>query len=131
MLMATSKTSGGGEGGIETTLQFPLYIYFDYCEEEFGSTYCYVEGDFSELKRYITECCKAYGEYYEDSTMFDYYSYIIYEENISMVGKIYVEDGPVKMCAFLNIDDDTYVTIDTSNYSCEFYENGITAYVLN
>ena len=80
--MAASKPSGG----IETTLQFPLYLYFDYCGEMWGYETCDAWGDFTELHRYLTECITAYG------VVDDYGNIEIFKDSISQVGEIYIED---------------------------------------
>ena len=51
------------KGEIETTLKFPLYLNFDYCEESFlGGMYCYGSGDYAELNRVIKFVVETYGK---------------------------------------------------------------------
>lgn len=60
-LLAASQTGGGG---IETTLQFPLYFDFDRCEIGF-STYCTRAADDTsiELENYLNLLAEEYGKY--------------------------------------------------------------------
>ena len=91
-------------GGIQTTLQFPLYIYFDECEELWVNTTCYAEGDFSELKRYLIECAERYGTTDGDYRIMD-------EEAISRIGEIYIEDErPVELTYNYETGDVSYKT---------------------
>ena len=57
----TVKFDGEEDDGIETTLQFPLYLNFDYCEENVLSVYCYGNGDYAELNRVIKFVVDTYG----------------------------------------------------------------------
>ena len=85
--MAASMPSGGG---IETTLQFPLYLYFDYCEETFFGVYCYGSGDYAELNRLIKFAVETFGDY-------SGFNIFLYEEKIDELGlEIYVDGGKVR-----------------------------------
>ena len=114
-LLAASQPSGG----IETTLQFPLYIYFDYCEDiGWAGTFCKVNGDFSELTRYLIECCKVYGE--ESAN-----AYVISIDNISKVGEIYIEGEPIEFLSWYSLE--TSVSFTTSTYCGVIYDREINA----
>lgn len=87
--MAASQPSGGG---IETTLQFPLYIYFDYCEEFWGMVSCYANGDFAELVRYLKQSLIAFGE---QTILPGGVVYSLEGDDIKKIGAIYIEDSPL------------------------------------
>ena len=99
-LLAASQPSGG----IETTLQFPLYIYFDYCEESFWGGYCYGEGDYAELNRLIKFVVETFG--YDSG-----FNIVLYEEKLDELGlEIYVDGGKVRE---LSIEyDSSYMRTD-------------------
>ena len=117
-LMAASQTGGGG---IETTLQFPLYIYFDYCEEFLGLTHCYGSGDYAELKRLIKFVVETYGK---DSGQ--YYRYVD-EATLDELGlEIYVEGEKVRSFSIeystSSLKTDTYfaIVVRDSEIECDF-----------
>lgn len=110
------------EGGIETTLQFPLYIYFDYCEEIWNLKNCSVYADFSELARYLTECTLAYGEKI-GSEMGG--TYCLKGENLSKIGEIYIEDKPIEE-VYIYLDYDSYVECSTEDYRCSIEKHYVT-----
>lgn len=96
-------------GGIETTLQFPLYIYFDECDETWFIKTCYAEGDFSELASYLKDCAFAYGEKSD-------YAYILSGERLSKIGEIYIEDEPLTS-VYCYENYEFYAEYTTENYS--------------
>lgn len=109
-----AASAAGGGGGIETTLQFPLYIYFDYCESPFwGGVECYTDGDFSELVRYLIECVKTFGEQQIAS---DKIIYKLNQETISKIGEIYIEDYPLS--SLYHTEGAKYIDANTDLYAC-------------
>lgn len=105
--MAAANAAGGGSGGgIDTTLQFPLYLDFDYCEyyPDWYSTECVKEGDFTELKRVITLVIEDYGN-----------GGYAGEDVLDDLGiEIYLEGEKVK--EFVEEYDSVYISTDTYFY---------------
>ena len=113
----TVKFDGEEDDSIETTLQFPLYIYFDECESLWVNTTCYADGDFSELKRYLIECAERYGTKVDDYRYMD-------EEAISQIGEIYIEDERLNTLVY-------YYGMDEINYSTATYIGFISATLID
>ena len=117
-LLAASQTGGGG---IETTLQFPLYIYFDYCEESPLGGHCYGSGDYAELNRVIQLVVETYGE------KLGYYHQGVYESKLNELGlEIYVEGEKVRSFSIeystSSLNTDTYfaIVVRDSEIECDF-----------
>ena len=112
--MAGSGAKLPPSDGIETTLSFPLYIYFDYCEDmAWVGKFCEVNGDFSELHRYLSECCKVCGEN-------EYDLYVLTGESLSKIGEIYIEDEPLTYVSWsvaygLEFNTETYLGVISHN----------------
>lgn len=104
----------GAKFPIQTTLQFPLYIYFDECEQIRVNTTCYAYGDFSELRRYLIECAERYGTKVDDYRYMD-------EAAISQIGEIYIEDERLNILIYdygtdeVNYHTATYVGFILAN----------------
>lgn len=76
------------KGSNDSPIDFPLYLNFDYCDK-FFMTYCYGEGDYSELRRFLIDVCKTHYDIFDDTLE----SYDIYEDTLNALGiEIYVED---------------------------------------
>ena len=112
----------GAKFPIQTTLQFPLYIYFDECEELWGGKECIINGDFSELARYLNECAIAYGE--KESTVGENYLHRLEGDGLSKIGKIYIEDQPLVQVIVYSIYD-LYAEYSTEDYSGQITMNHV------
>lgn len=110
-----------GGGSIDTTLKFPLYINFDYCEESPLGGYCYGSGDYTELNRVIQFVVETYGK---DA---GYSLRIVDEAKLDELGlEIYVEGEKVRLFSieysqsFLRTDTYYAIRVVDSEISCDF-----------
>lgn len=78
-------------------LEFPLYLTFDYCDT-FVMTYCYGEGDYAELRRFIIDVCKTHYDDYSNDFMD---TYNVYEDTLDSLGiEIYVEGQKITTLSY-------------------------------
>lgn len=86
-LLAASGASGGGAP------EFPLYLYFDYCNPLWGMTSCVREADEIAVRyfEYLCDMLIAHGIVIDDD------NFKLYESNLNSLGiEIYIDDKKVK-----------------------------------